>query len=106
MQMIFIPPSAAREGPTRLRSDVSFRLTQIAGSASKHRTGNRQLNAALHGIALTQARCHPDARALLARRRAGGDGSLEALRVLKRHLSDVVYRTLRNDTVITQSLPA
>nr|WP_236952445.1 hypothetical protein [Kibdelosporangium phytohabitans] len=58
--------------------------------------GNRQLNAALHRIALTQARCHPDARALLARRRARGDGGLEALRVLKRHLSDIVYRALLN----------
>ncbi|MGF0219565.1 MULTISPECIES: transposase [Rhodococcus] len=34
------------------------------------RTGNRQLNAAIHRIALTQARCHEDARALLARRKA------------------------------------
>ncbi|MGQ4618968.1 transposase [Nocardia sp. R7R-8] len=33
------------------------------------RTGNRQLSAAIHRIALTQARCHPDARALLARRK-------------------------------------
>lgn len=70
------------------------------------RTGNRQLNAALHRIALTQARCHPDARALLARRRAGGDGGLEALRVLKRHLSDVVYRALRIDATITRPTSA
>ena len=46
-----------------------------------NRGGNRQVNAALHRIALTQARVHPDARALLARRRANGDGGLEALRV-------------------------
>ncbi|WP_372463067.1 transposase [Pseudonocardia kujensis] len=38
------------------------------------RTGNRQLNAALHRIAMTQARCHPDARAMLARRKVAGDG--------------------------------
>jgi transposase len=62
------------------------------------RAGNRQLNAALHRIALTQARCHPPARELLARRRANGDGGLEALRVLKRRLSDVVYRALHTDT--------
>jgi len=35
------------------------------------RTGNRQLNAALHRIAMTQARCHPPARELIARRKAG-----------------------------------
>ncbi|HEX7310453.1 MAG TPA: transposase [Gaiellaceae bacterium] len=61
------------------------------------RSGNRQLNAALHRIALTQAHRHPPAQALIARRRANGDGGLEALRVLKRRLSDVVYRALRAD---------
>jgi transposase len=56
------------------------------------RTGNRQLNAALHRIAMTQARCHPPARELIARRKADGDGGLEALRILKRRLSDAVYQ--------------
>jgi transposase len=31
------------------------------------RTGNRQLNAALHRIAIAQARCHPPVRELIAR---------------------------------------
>ena len=61
------------------------------------RTGNRQLNAALHRIAMTQARMHRPARELLARRRSNGDGGMEALRVLKRRLSDVVYRAMLND---------
>ncbi|WP_204164823.1 transposase [Rhodococcus oxybenzonivorans] len=61
------------------------------------RTGNRQLNAAIHRIALTQARCHPDARALLARRKASGDGGMEALRILKRRLSDVVFTAMAAD---------
>ena len=72
---------------------------------SRHRlsrTGNRQLNAALHRIALTQANHHPPAKAMLARRRAHGDGGLEALRVLKRRLSDVVYRALLADTTVQQ----
>lgn len=64
------------------------------------RSGNRQLNAALYRIALTQSRCHPDAKALLARRRAQGDSSREALRVLKRRLSDVVYRALMADVEV------
>lgn len=67
------------------------------------RTGNRQLNASLHRIALTQARLHPGAQALLARRRANGDGGLEALRILKRRLSDVVYRALNADLPTTSS---
>ncbi len=61
------------------------------------RTGNRQLNAALHRIAMTQARMHPPARELLARRKSNGDGGMEALRVLKRRLSDVVYRAMLTD---------
>jgi transposase len=61
------------------------------------RTGNRQLNAAIHRIALTQAQWHPDARAFMARRREQGDSGREALRALKRRLSDVVYRALRAD---------
>jgi transposase len=61
------------------------------------RTGNRQLNAAIHRIALTQAHWHPPAQTLIARRRANGDGGLEALRILKRRLSDVVYHALKAD---------
>ncbi|WP_411755679.1 transposase [Rhodococcus sp. DK176] len=60
------------------------------------RTGSRQLNAAIHRIALTQARCHPDARALLARK-ASGDGGMEALRILKRRLSDAVFKAMAAD---------
>ncbi|MGE0295268.1 MAG: transposase [Pseudonocardia sp.] len=47
-------------------------------SSNRHRfrlsrTGNRQLNAAMHRVAITQARYHPQARELLQRRRAAGD---------------------------------
>jgi transposase len=65
------------------------------------RSGNRQLNLALHRIALTQARHHPDARRYLARRRANGDTPTEAIRALKRRLSDVVYRALLSDASVT-----
>ncbi len=40
------------------------------------RTGNRQLTAALHRIAMPQARMHPPARELLARHKASGDGGI------------------------------
>ncbi len=62
------------------------------------RGGNRQTNAALHRIAVTQIRCHPDAQAFMQRRLAAGDTKTEALRALKRRLSDVVYRTMLKDT--------
>jgi hypothetical protein len=59
----------------------------------------------LHRIALTQAHWHPEARALIARRKANGDGGLEALRVLKRRLSDVVYRALLADVQAPPTTP-
>ncbi len=62
------------------------------------RTGNRQLNAAIHRIAITQARCHPAARTYLDRRAAMGNTPGEARRALKRHLSDIVFRALLEDT--------
>ena len=64
------------------------------------RTGNRQLNAALHRMAMTQARCHPPAQAMMTRRKESGDSGREAMRVLKRRLSDVIYAALRADAVI------
>lgn len=61
------------------------------------RTGNRQLNAAIHRMAITQMRIHDDAKAYLERRMAMGNTKTEALRALKRRLSDVVYRALLVD---------
>jgi len=59
-----------------------------------HRGGNRQLNRALHTVALTQARRDDRARAFLARKRAEGKTPREARRALKRHLAVAVYRAL------------
>lgn len=68
------------------------------GPQRLNRGGNRQLNTALHRIALTQARCHPGARALLERRGHDKHETRKAsLRVLKRHLSGAVYRALNAD---------
>jgi transposase len=62
-----------------------------------NRGGNRRLNYAIHIMALTQSRCDARARAYLARRRAEGKTPREAMRALKRRLSDVVYQQLRAD---------
>ncbi|CAM01673.1 hypothetical protein SACE_2373 [Saccharopolyspora erythraea NRRL 2338] len=43
---------------------------------------------------------------MLARRKAAGDGGLEALRILKRRLSDVVYRAMINDAQALAPAPA
>jgi transposase len=63
-----------------------------------NRGGNRQTNAALHRIAITQIRIHPDAQAFTQRRLETGSTKREALRLLKRRLANVVYRTLLTDT--------
>ena len=73
-------------------------LPASSGKRQRHRlnrSGNRQLNCALHRIAVTQGRSHPPARAYLARKEAEGKTRKEALRCLKRHLARVIYRTLK-----------
>ncbi|MEV4414501.1 transposase [Catellatospora sp. NPDC049609] len=54
------------------------------GNRTRHRlnrSGNRQLNTALHRIAVTQLRVHPSAKALVERRVSLGNSRTEALRV-------------------------
>jgi transposase len=62
------------------------------------RGGNRQLNATLHRIAVTRARCHPETKAYLDRKRAEGKSTREAIRCLKRHLARDVWQLLRAPT--------
>lgn len=92
-------------GAARFRSDAQLArhsgcapLEASSGARRRHRLsrrGNRQLNCALHRIAVTQARVHPEARAYLERKRAEGKSTREALRCLKRHLVRSVWQTLR-----------
>jgi transposase len=72
-------------------------LDASSGQQRRHRlnrSGNRQLNLALHRIALTQARLHEPARAYLDRKRSEGKSAREALRCLKRHLVRVIFKLL------------
>src|SRR5215211_4387679 len=62
-----------------------------------NRGGNRRVNAILHRMAVTQLRCEPRAQAIYANSRARGHTKREARRILKRHLSDVIYRTMMRD---------
>ena len=55
------------------------------------------MNAILYRMAITQLRCEPRAQALYANARANGHTKKEARRILKRHLSDVVYRRMIRD---------
>jgi transposase len=68
------------------------------GRVRLNRSGNRQLNAALHRIAITQLRLtHSDGARYYRRRLTDGKTPKEALRCLKRHLSRQVYTRLHLD---------
>jgi transposase len=93
--------------PRRFRSAAAFAMNcgvapipASSGATSRHRlnrSGNRRLNRALYVVALTQVRCYPPARAFIERKRAEGHSWWEAVRCLKRHLADVVYRAMLRD---------
>jgi transposase len=59
-----------------------------------HRGGDRQLNRALHIIALSRAKTNPETRVYLDRKVAEGKTKLEAIRCLKRHLARRIWRPL------------
>jgi transposase len=103
---------AETAGAKRFASEAKFaRLAGVApvpassGKRVRHRLdrgGNRQLNCALHRIAVCQGRTHPPAREFLERKQAEGKSRREALRCLKRHLARRVWRLLI-DSEINQS---
>ena len=69
------------------------------------RTGNRQLNLAIHRIAITQMRIDERARTYIAGRRARGNTKPEAIRALRRHLSDEVFRRMHHDSSARTTAP-
>jgi transposase len=88
------------------RFATDAKLARIAGCApipvssgrtDRHRLdrgGNRQLNNAIHTIALTRLRHDPQTALYFARQREAGKTHREALRCLKRHLVRRIYRLL------------
>ena len=71
-----------------------------SGEVERHRlsrAGNRQLNHALHIIALSNKRYDSRGGTYYAKKIAAGKGKKGALRCLKRRLSDSVYRHLVDD---------
>ncbi len=73
----------------------------LSGRTQRHRLnrrGNRRLNRALYIIAITQARANHPGRDYLHRKQHEGKSRREALRCLKRRISDAVYRCLVTDS--------
>lgn len=95
--------------PARFRSEACFAMHAGAapipassGRTQRHRLargGNRQLNAALHRIAVTQTRLACPGRDYYQRRKTEhGDSTMEALRVMKRKIARTVYTLLNTPT--------
>ena len=94
--------------PARFRSEACFAMhagvapiPASSGRTNRHRLargGNRQLNAALHRIAVTQIRLDGLGRTYYQRRTSSGDTKMEALRALKRRLARIVFNLLRPPT--------
>jgi transposase len=75
-------------------------LDASSGEQIRHRlsrAGNRKMNHMLHLAAATQIRLDTDGRAYYRRKLAEGKTRMEAMRCLKRRISDAVYRQLLAD---------
>jgi transposase len=71
-----------------------------SGDQQRHRlsrAGNRRINRVLHIMAIVQLRNDTEGRAYYRRKLAAGKTTMEAMRCLKRRLSDVVYRQMTHD---------
>jgi transposase len=68
-----------------------------AGRVRLTRSGNRQLNAAIHRIAITQIRLTGLGKSYYEKKKAEGMSTAEALRCLKRRLARIVYNHLITD---------
>jgi transposase len=94
-------------GVDRFRSRAAFAnhngtapVPVWSGNVVRHRLnrgGNRQLNLALHRIAVTQLRGSGPGRDYVAHRMAAGDTKTEAIRALRRRISDEVFRRMNID---------
>src|SRR5215212_9770251 len=80
-----------------------------SGNTSRHRLdrgGNRQINATIHRIAVTRARCNPETQDYIARKRAEGKSTKEAIRCLKRHLARRTWHLLQPPHPVAETPPS
>jgi transposase len=91
------------------RHNGSAPLPVWSGNAERHRlsrTGNRQLNVALHRIAITQLQREGPGKTYLEHRRTMGSTKTEAIRALRRRISDEVFRRMRHDEAARATTPS
>ncbi|WP_200945094.1 MULTISPECIES: IS110 family transposase [unclassified Nocardioides] len=83
-------------------------LDASSGEQNRHRlsrAGNRRVNHMIHIAAVTQLRLDTEGRAYYRRKRAAGKKPQEALRCLKRRISDAIYKQLVADTIASPTSP-
>jgi transposase len=81
-------------------------LDASSGEQIRHRLsrgGNRRMNHVVHVAAIVQLRHDTEGRAYFLRKVAAGKTRMEALRCLRRRLSDVIYRRLVADAAAATS---
>jgi transposase len=79
-----------------------------SGDQQRHRlsrAGNRRINRVLHIMAIVQLRNDTEGRAYYRRKLAAGKTPMEAMRCLKRRLSDLVYKQMVTDAKTTRTGP-
>jgi transposase len=94
--------------PGRCRNEAAFAalagtnpIQASSGRTTRHRLnrgGDRQLNKAIHDIALTRWRICPRTQRYIAKRRATGSSDRDIRRSLKRYIARELYRTLNTTT--------
>lgn len=100
----------------RIRSEAAFAslagaapIPASSGTVTRHRlnrSGDRQLNRALHTVALSRLRIHEPTKAYAARRQAEGKSPREIKRCLKRAIAREVFRLMNTHAAaVTGSLP-
>ena len=81
-------------------------LDASSGEQNRHRlsrAGNRRVNHMIHIAAVTQLRIDTEGRDYYRRKRAAGKKPKEAIRCLKRRISDTIYKQLVADAVRRES---
>jgi transposase len=90
-----------RKATTKLKAIILARGSHMMDLQTRHRlsrAGNRRINHMIHIAAISQLRLDTEGRAYYRRKRADGKRPLEAIRCLKRRISDAIYRQLVADT--------
>jgi transposase len=103
LERIYARKKAANKELVELVKDAGTSLLDLLlpeqGVCRLSRAGNRQINRVLHTMARVQLRNPTAGRDYYERKRADRKAPMEAMRCVKRRLSDIVFQTMLNDAV-------